>query len=178
MYTVDLSTRECDGWVVVALRGELDVTDAASVATALAEVVARDRELIIDLAGLDFIDSSGLAALARARKHARQAGGDLLLAAPQRQVLRILALTRLAARSAAGRLPRRLPVPPSSPRHDPGRVLPARENHVASPCVRLPFRSPAPEAGPPRPHRPVRDPDVCPSQLRSARVRRTAEVVV
>ena len=31
----------------------------------------------------------------RARKHARQAGGDLLLAAPQRHVLRVLAIARL-----------------------------------------------------------------------------------
>jgi anti-anti-sigma regulatory factor len=40
-------------------------------------------------------DPSGIAALARVRSSARQAGGDLLLAAPQRQVLRVLAVTRL-----------------------------------------------------------------------------------
>jgi anti-sigma B factor antagonist len=92
---VDVSTREPDGRVVVALRGELDVAEAASVAAALATVAAPDREIIIDLAGLDFIDSSGVAALVRVRKHARQVGGDLLLAAPQRQVLRVLTVTRL-----------------------------------------------------------------------------------
>jgi hypothetical protein len=32
MFSVDLSTRECDGHVVVALRGELDLVDAADVA--------------------------------------------------------------------------------------------------------------------------------------------------
>ena len=32
MFIVDLSTRECDGHVVVALRGELDLVDAADVA--------------------------------------------------------------------------------------------------------------------------------------------------
>jgi anti-sigma B factor antagonist len=95
MASVDLSTCERDGQVVVALRGELDVAEAASVAARLAAIAVREREVIVDLAGLDFIDSSGLAALLRARKHARHAGGDLLLAAPQRQVLRILALTRL-----------------------------------------------------------------------------------
>ena len=36
-----------------------------------------------------------MAALARARKLARHRGGDLLLAAPQQQVLRVLTLTRL-----------------------------------------------------------------------------------
>jgi anti-anti-sigma regulatory factor len=36
-----------------------------------------------------------VAALARGRKHARHAGGDLVLAAPQQQVLRVLTITRL-----------------------------------------------------------------------------------
>jgi anti-sigma B factor antagonist len=95
MFSVNLSTRECDGHVVVASRGELDITDAASVAAALAAVAAGKPEIIVDLAGLEFIDSSGVAALARGRRHARQAGGDLALAAPRQQVLRVLTLTRL-----------------------------------------------------------------------------------
>ncbi len=96
MVSMNLSSRECDGRAVVALRGELDVVDAASVAAALTAVAVRAPEMIVDLAGLEFIDSSGLAALVLARKQARQAGGDLLLAAPQDQVLRVLAVTRLA----------------------------------------------------------------------------------
>ena len=96
MISITLSPRECDGRAVVALRGELDVASAASAAAALTAVAARAPELIVDLAGLEFIDSSGLAALVLARKRARQAGGDLLLAAPQDQVLRVLAAARLA----------------------------------------------------------------------------------
>ena len=95
MFSVDLSTREGDGHVVVVLGGDLDVADAAGVAAAFAVVAARAPEIIVDLAGLEFIDSSGVAALARGRKLARHAGGDLLLAAPQHQVLRVLTLTRL-----------------------------------------------------------------------------------
>jgi anti-sigma B factor antagonist len=95
MVSVDLSTCAHDGQVVVALRGELDVVNAASVAAELAAVAARAHAIILDLAGLEFIDSSGVAALVRARKHARHAGADLLLAGPQQQVLRVLALTRL-----------------------------------------------------------------------------------
>jgi len=41
------------------------------------------------------MDSSGVAALVHGRKQARVAGGELLLAAPQPQVLRLLTLTRL-----------------------------------------------------------------------------------
>jgi anti-sigma B factor antagonist len=112
MFSVDLSTSEYGGHVVVALRGELDI---AGVAAALAAVAARKPEIVVDLAGLEFIDSSGVAALARGRQHARHAGGDLLLAAPRQQVLRVLTLTCLIdvfpvhasveeAASSAGRL--------------------------------------------------------------------------
>ena len=93
MVSVELSTRE-DGQVVVILRGELDVTEAARVAASLS-AAASGSTVIVDLAALEFIDSSGLAALVRARQLARLAGCDLLLAAPQEQVLRMLAMTRL-----------------------------------------------------------------------------------
>jgi anti-sigma B factor antagonist len=96
MVSMNLVTREGDGQAVVALRGELDVADAASVAAALAAVAAREAEIIVDLAGLEFIDPSGVAALVLAREQARRAGGDLLLAAPQDRVLRVLAVIRLA----------------------------------------------------------------------------------
>jgi anti-sigma B factor antagonist len=95
MFSMDLCAPGCGDAVVVALRGELDVADAAAVAAGLAAAAADDQVLVVDLAGLKFIDSSGVAALARARAHARLTGGDLLLAAPQRQVMRLLAATRL-----------------------------------------------------------------------------------
>src|SRR3982074_3445879 len=113
MFSVDLTTRECGGHVVVALRGELDRADAASVAAGLAEVAARAPEIIVDLAALAFIDSSGVAALAHGRRQARRgggaplraaparrrpgrAGGALLLPAPRQQFLKVLPITRLA----------------------------------------------------------------------------------
>ena len=54
MFSMDLTTPGCGGSAVVALRGELDVTDAATAAARLTEAAARDRVLIVDLAGLDF----------------------------------------------------------------------------------------------------------------------------
>jgi anti-sigma B factor antagonist len=83
MYGVDLSTRDGDGHVVVALCGELDMAAAASVAPVPAAAAASEPWVIVDLAGLRFIDASGVAALVCGRKQARHAGGDLLLAAPR-----------------------------------------------------------------------------------------------
>jgi len=96
MFSTDLSTRSYESYAVVALRGELDLVDAAVVAAELTAVAAREPGIIVvDLAGLEFIDSCGVAALAHGRRQTRQAGGDLILAAPQRKVMRLLAIIRL-----------------------------------------------------------------------------------
>ena len=90
MYSVGVSTLQGPGHVTVALRGELDLIDASDVAVVLAAAAQRAPLVIVDLAGLTFIDVSGVAALARGWHHARNAGGDLLLAAPQEQVRKVI----------------------------------------------------------------------------------------
>jgi anti-sigma B factor antagonist len=95
MFSADVSTRSFDGYAVVALRGELDLADAVAVAAELTAVAARERAIIVDLAGLKFIDSSGAAALAIGQRQAWRAGGDLVLAAPRRQVARLLVILGL-----------------------------------------------------------------------------------
>jgi anti-anti-sigma regulatory factor len=69
MLSVDVTTRRCDAQVAGALRGELDL---AGTATVVAAAAAREYEIIIDLAGLEFIDCR--AALVHARKQVRDAG--------------------------------------------------------------------------------------------------------
>ena len=49
----------------------------------------------MDLAGLEFIDCSGIRVLARGRQLARHAGGELRLVAPRARVLRLLTLIGL-----------------------------------------------------------------------------------
>jgi len=89
---VELQTRVCRGYVVVVLRGELDTRDAEDTAAAVAAPAAGGQQLIIDLEALDFIDCHAVGALLRVRETARQAGGDVLLAAPRGPVLRLLTL--------------------------------------------------------------------------------------
>jgi anti-sigma B factor antagonist len=92
MFSMDLGSGESGGYVVVALHGELDLVHATAVADALVTVAACEPWIIVDLSRLEFIDASGIAALRCGRSSAREAGGDLLLAAPQRQVQRVLAI--------------------------------------------------------------------------------------
>ena len=89
---IELNASARDGHVVVVLRGELDVTCAPEAEAAITALVAPGQSLIIDMSALDFMDCAALGALLRVQTLARRGGGDVVLAAPQRQVLRFLAL--------------------------------------------------------------------------------------
>jgi anti-sigma B factor antagonist len=93
MISAGLSTLQDGSHLVVRLRGELDAVDAADTEAALAQATAGNPRVVADLAALEFLDCCGLGVLIRVQAQARQAGGDLLLAAAGQQVRRILALT-------------------------------------------------------------------------------------
>jgi anti-sigma B factor antagonist len=90
---VKLTISACDGHVVLALCGELDVAGAADAEAAITALVARGQYLVIDMSALDFLDCSALGALLRAQALARRGGGDVVLVAPQPLIRRLLALT-------------------------------------------------------------------------------------
>jgi anti-sigma B factor antagonist len=85
-----LSTRA--GYVIVALRGEFDVSTTDGL-RALAAPAASGSPIIVDLAEVAFMDCFSLRGLVAFRARARRAGGDLVLAGPQPIVLRLLFLT-------------------------------------------------------------------------------------
>ena len=91
--TVD---RRPAGVAVVRPMGRLDLNHAAELRERLAALVAAGQHrLVVDLAGVASIDSSGLGALIGGLKAARLAGGDLRLAAATDQARVVLQLTTL-----------------------------------------------------------------------------------
>ncbi|MGN6809497.1 MAG: STAS domain-containing protein, partial [Thermomicrobiales bacterium] len=58
-------------------------------------VAAGHQRLVVDLADVEFIDSTGLGSLVSGLKASRLAGGDLRLARPPEQARTILQLTTL-----------------------------------------------------------------------------------
>lgn len=91
-----LSQRAHDGYIVIELRGELDVVTVPALKTRLHSLLDGSvPRLILDLSGLTFIDSAALNALVIADRRARQLGVVLALAGPQRIVARVLSLTAL-----------------------------------------------------------------------------------
>jgi anti-anti-sigma factor len=78
----------------VALSGDLDMADAEAVRRLLARL-ARDAApgpVIVDVRGLEFIDSHGVRTLFRARDAAARAGSRLTLCAGEGPVRRTLEL--------------------------------------------------------------------------------------
>jgi anti-sigma B factor antagonist len=89
---LDVNFYERGAHVVVTLRGDLDVVNAASVAVEIGVFAAAGRVVIVDLAELEFLDCDALGTLLGVRERAQAAGGDVLLAAPHGSPLRVLAL--------------------------------------------------------------------------------------
>lgn len=80
----------------LAVTGELDLHSAPCVETRLAEVIeAGARSVVIDLMGVSFMDSSGVGVLLSASKALRSSGGELVVAADDRRILRVLEITGL-----------------------------------------------------------------------------------
>lgn len=78
------------------LRGRLDVAAATDVRLALAAAVdAGDGDLVLDLAGLEAVDATGLGVLVGAHRRAFRRGRTLVLHDAPAPVARVLRVTRL-----------------------------------------------------------------------------------
>lgn len=84
------------GVLVVCPTGRLNMVAAPELREQLHALVREGHtRLVVDLSAVDSIDSSGLGALISGLKVARQAGGDVRIAAPGEQAVAVLELTNL-----------------------------------------------------------------------------------
>lgn len=79
----------------MALEGDVDLQNSPEVRKILLVAVDRKRPVVVDLSGVDYIDSSGIAALVEALQRSRNNGIDLVLASVSNAALRVLQLARL-----------------------------------------------------------------------------------
>jgi anti-sigma B factor antagonist len=91
-----VETDGADGVAVVRVIGELDSATAPRLREELIGLINRGiRSVTVDLARLDFIDSTGLGVLVSAMKRLREHGGDLVLQSPKPSAMRVLEITGL-----------------------------------------------------------------------------------
>lgn len=90
------SERRGDAIGVVTISGEVDVYTSPRVRSAMLEQFdAGATSLVVDLAKVDYLDSSGLGVLVAGLKRAREHGGEVYLVACKPRILRVLEVTGL-----------------------------------------------------------------------------------
>ncbi len=92
-YEVKRSSQETTRLTV---RGSLDINTAPALAEEIDKIIAaKPIKVDVDLASLDLIDSSGVAALVKLYKGIRSAGGDIAISGVRDQPLAIFRLLRM-----------------------------------------------------------------------------------
>jgi anti-sigma B factor antagonist len=93
---LQLATHTVAGHTVLAVGGEVDVYTAPRLRERLVELVdGGARHVVVDLGGVDFLDSTGLGVLVGALKRLRAAGGTFSLVCSKEPLLKIFRITAL-----------------------------------------------------------------------------------
>ncbi|MGH9056731.1 MAG: STAS domain-containing protein [Acidimicrobiales bacterium] len=81
---------------VLTVSGEVDVYSAPRLREKLVELVSQGhRQVVVDLEGVDFLDSTGLGVLVGGLKRLRSHDGDLSIVCSQARVLKVFEITGL-----------------------------------------------------------------------------------
>ncbi|MEJ8632224.1 STAS domain-containing protein [Streptomyces sp. MS2.AVA.5] len=96
MTPLTITSRDADTGPVLKITGDLDYATAPDMRRALDSLtLTAGHLLVLDLAGLQFCDSSGITALLVARNLAHEHSADIALAAVPANTLRILGIVGL-----------------------------------------------------------------------------------
>ena len=93
----DLNEESLDAQThLIAVRGEVHVSTAPEFSERLNDAIAGGKTgVVIDMTGVDFIDSTGLSVLLNALRRVTRQQGTLALAVSNPTVLRLFEITRL-----------------------------------------------------------------------------------
>lgn len=115
---LNLSTRQQDNHVVIAATGEIDLHTAPRLQQELSDQLQDDpKQLIVDMSGVEFCDSTGVNVLLATMRRANDEGGSFCLVGPQPAVRKVLGITGLdtvfAVRDSVDEAMRKPPEPES-----------------------------------------------------------------
>jgi anti-sigma B factor antagonist len=93
---MDLERRPASGSDVLSVRGDVDLASAPTLRRELRELLEqRGRRVVVDLSGVTYMDSSGIAVLIEGARWAQKAKGRLVLAALAEPVRMVVELAKL-----------------------------------------------------------------------------------
>lgn len=91
------SVRQSDGVTIIDLEGRVTLGDATGL---LRETITREaassRNIILNLAGVSYMDSAGLGEMASAHNRVTRSQGRIVLLSPQKRLQELLHITRLS----------------------------------------------------------------------------------
>lgn len=91
-----LDVSERNGFAVLAVSGEVDVATVPRLREQLHSLVAQgSNRIVVDLEGVEFLDSTGLGVLVGALKRVRAHDGELRVVCPQSRVRKVFEVTGL-----------------------------------------------------------------------------------
>jgi anti-sigma B factor antagonist len=95
---LEIHEREREGITILELVGRITVgPEASAVRERCAQLAAAGKvNLVLELSGVDFIDSTGLGALVMCATSLRKAGGNVKLVNLNRRNIELLVMTKLA----------------------------------------------------------------------------------
>jgi len=89
------TVRSEQGGHVVAFSGEVDLESSPVARTILLEVVGKASNVFVDLTGVTYMDSSGIASLVEAYQQAKKTSVGFVLVSASPAVVRVLHMARL-----------------------------------------------------------------------------------
>jgi anti-sigma B factor antagonist len=93
---LDIDVTERGGYTVLSPRGEIDYATGPQLKEAITDTLVAGRlHVIVDLLGVEFIESTGLGALIGGRRRARALDGTLALVCAESSVLKVFRVTGL-----------------------------------------------------------------------------------
>lgn len=93
---MEITSADRPGYREIALAGRVNLNSAGQLADAVDRAVAEgEPRIVLDLAGVPTMDSTGLGALVTACRAARQAGGDLRIVKARPAVRELLERTNV-----------------------------------------------------------------------------------
>ena len=91
-----LQVSDQDSSTVLAVQGEVDVYTAPRLREKLVELATQGKHrIVVDLQGVEFLDSTGLGVLVGGLKRMRSNDGDLALVCTQPRILKVFEITGL-----------------------------------------------------------------------------------
>lgn len=95
---LSVAVEERDGYTVLVVSGEVDAATSPTLRAAIHDQLSHGRlRIMVDMAGVTFLDSMGLGTLVGALKRVRERSGELVVTGQARSVRRVFDITGLGS---------------------------------------------------------------------------------